>query len=43
MKALSNSFKQGFPMQLLYADDLVLVAESEEIFWNVDSKIDGKC
>jgi len=30
MEALSNSFNQGLPLELLYADDLVLLAESEE-------------
>jgi len=31
IEALSKRFKQGLPWeQLLYADDLVLVAESEE-------------
>jgi len=30
MEALSSSFRQGLPCELLYADDLVLVAESEE-------------
>jgi hypothetical protein len=30
MEALSSQFKQGLPWELLYADDLVLLAESEE-------------
>jgi len=30
MEALSKSFNQGLPLELLYADDLVLLAESEE-------------
>ena len=30
MQALSNNFKAGLPWELLYADDLILVAESEE-------------
>jgi len=30
MEALSNSFNQGLPLKLLYADDVVLLAESEE-------------
>ena len=30
MQALSNNFKEGFSWELLFADDLILVAESEE-------------
>ena len=30
MEALSRTFRQGLPMELLYADDLVLMADSEE-------------
>jgi len=30
IEALLNSFKQGLPWELLYANDLVLVVESEE-------------
>ena len=30
MQALSNNFKEGLQWELLYADDLILVAESEE-------------
>src|SRR5678815_883155 len=30
MQALSNNFKEVLPWELLYADDLILVAESEE-------------
>ena len=31
LEALSRNFKQGLPMELLYADDLVLMAETEEL------------
>ena len=31
MEALSRTFREGLPMELLYADDLVLVADSEEL------------
>ena len=31
LKALSREFREGLPMVLLYADDLVLVAETEEL------------
>jgi hypothetical protein len=31
LEALSREFREGLPMELLYADDLVLVAESEEL------------
>jgi hypothetical protein len=31
MEALSRKFRGGLPMELLYADDLVLMAESEEL------------
>ena len=30
-KALSTEFREGLPMELLYADDLVLMADSEEL------------
>ena len=30
-EALSREFREGLPMQLLYADDLVLLAETEEL------------
>src|SRR4029077_10651902 len=30
MEALSNCFRRGLPWELLYADDLVLIAESEK-------------
>src|SRR5450755_1946739 len=30
MEALSCNFRQGIPWELLYADDLVLLADSEE-------------
>ena len=30
-EALSREFKEGLPMEFLYADDLVLMAESEEL------------
>jgi hypothetical protein len=28
LEALSKKFKEGLPMELLYADDLVLIAET---------------
>ena len=31
LEALSREFREGFPMKLLYADDLVLMAEMEEM------------
>mgnify|MGYP003460147097 FL=1 len=31
LEALSRSFRKGLPMELLYADDLVLMAESEKL------------
>ena len=31
LEALSRQFREGLPMELLYADDLVLMAESEEL------------
>ena len=31
LEALSKKFRKGLPFELLYADDLVLVAESEEL------------
>ena len=29
---LSREFREGLPMELLYADDLILMAESGELF-----------
>ena len=31
LEALSREFREGLPMELLYADDLVLMAESKEL------------
>ena len=31
LEALSREFREGLPMELLYADDLVLMAETEEL------------
>ena len=31
LEALSREFREGLPMELVYADDLVLVAETEEL------------
>ena len=31
LEALSRKFREGLPMELLYADDLVLMADSEEL------------
>ena len=31
LEALSREFKESLPMELLYADDLVLMAESEKL------------
>ena len=31
LEALSRTFRKGLPMELLYADDLVLMAETEEL------------
>ena len=30
LEALSREFREGLPMELLYADDLVLIAETKE-------------
>ena len=30
LEALSREFREGLPMELLYADDLVLMSETEE-------------
>jgi hypothetical protein len=30
LEALSQSFREGLPMKLLYADELILMAETEE-------------
>ena len=30
LEALSRDFREGLPRELLYADDLVLMAETEE-------------
>ena len=32
LEALSREFREGLPMELLYADDLVLIAEIKERF-----------
>ena len=31
LEALSKNFRKGLPYELLYADDLVPIAESEEL------------
>ena len=31
LEVLSREFREGLPMELLYADDLVLVAETKEL------------
>ena len=31
LEALSREFREGLPMELLYADDIVLMAESEKL------------
>ena len=31
LEALSREFREGLPIELLYADDLFLMAESEEL------------
>ena len=31
MEALSSEFRDGLPLELLYADDLVLMAETEDL------------
>ena len=31
LEALSREFREGLPMKLLYADDLVLIAETKEL------------
>ena len=31
LEALSREFREGLPMELLYADDLLLMAESKEL------------
>ena len=31
LEAFSREYREGLPLELLYADDLVLMAESEEL------------
>ena len=31
LEALSRKFREGLPMELLYANDLVLIAETKEL------------
>ena len=31
LEALSREFREGLPMELLYADDLVLIVETKEL------------
>ena len=31
LEALSREFREGLPMELLYADDLVLIEETKEL------------
>jgi len=31
LEALSRRFREGLPMELLYADDLVLMAETKQL------------
>ena len=31
LEALSREFREGLPMELVYTDDLILIAESEEL------------
>ena len=38
LEALSREFREGLPMELLYADDLVLMAESEELLMEKSRK-----
>ena len=33
MEALSNDFRAGLPWELLYADDLTLIAECQYVAW----------
>ena len=35
LEALSREFREGLPRELLYADDLVLIAESKELLLEV--------
>ena len=47
LEALSREFREGLPMELLYADDLVLVAETEELLmeklrkWKMGMELKG--
>ena len=41
LEALSREFREGLPMELLYADDLVLVAETEELLIATNGFIKG--
>ena len=47
LEALSREFREGLPMELLYTDDLVLVAETEELLmdklhkWKRGMKLEG--
>ena len=42
MQAIADNFKKGLPWELLYADDLVLLAESRLESHRVDGKIEGE-
>jgi len=35
LEALSRRFRGGLPMELLYADDLVLLADSQDLVENI--------
>ena len=39
LEALSREFREGLPLELLYADDLVLMAETEDLL--VESRYGG--
>ena len=43
MEALSNDFRAGLPWELLYADDLTLIAECQYVAWKRGMEAKGLC
>ena len=41
LEALSREFREGLPMELLYADDLVLIAETKELLLEKGEEMEG--
>ena len=42
LEALSREFREGLPMKLLYGDDLVLMAKSEELLRKWENGMEAK-